>query len=131
MKSIHIVEALLPIAWETAVVQCWREGEAFATEYDRPGDPDSKDVAALIHVTDPFAEPRIHRAFPGGLDDLEKYRSEVLYGVHDHWADASVGKWEYTYHERLGAYRTPGGATIDQIAGAIAKLREVGHTRRA
>ena len=131
MKSIHIVQESLPFAWEQAVVECWREGEAFATEYDRPGDPDSKDVAALIHVTRPFDEPRIHRAFPGGLDDLEKYRSEVLYGVHDHWADPTVGKWEYTYHERLRAYRPPAGEPIDQIAGAIAKLREAGHTRRA
>ncbi|NLF32787.1 MAG: hypothetical protein GX591_18095 [Planctomycetes bacterium] len=96
MKSIHIVEPSLPLAWEKAVVACWETGHRFRTEYDRAGDPESRDVTALIHVTDPFAEPRIHRAFPGGLDDLEKYRSEVLYGVHDHWVDPSVGKWEYT-----------------------------------
>jgi len=28
---------------------------------------------------------RIHRAFPGGLEDLEIYRQEVVDGVHDHW----------------------------------------------
>ena len=66
----------------------------------------------MIHVTEPFAEPRIHRAFPGGLDDLEKYRAEVLYGVHDHWIDPAAGKWEYTYHERLFAYRVPGGGRV-------------------
>jgi len=131
MKSIHIVEESLPIAWERAVIACWERGESFPTEYDRPGDPNSRDVSALIHVTRPFDEPRIHRAFPGGLDDLEKYRAEVLYGVHDHWIDPAAGKWEYTYHERLFAYEVPQKGLYDQISGVIAKLREVPHTRRA
>jgi thymidylate synthase len=131
MKSIHIVEQSLPLAWERAVVECWEQGERFPTEYDKPDDPNSRDVSAIIHVTKPFDEPRIHRAFPGGLDDLEKYRAEVLYGVHDHWIDPAAGKWEYTYHERLFAYRLPDGRIFDQIAAAVAKLKAVPHTRRA
>jgi len=131
MKSIHVVEESLPLAWEKAVIACWQQGESFPTEYDRPGDQNSRDVSAMIHVTKAFDEPRIHRAFPGGLDDLEKYRAEVLYGVHDHWIDPSVGKWEYTYHERLFAYRVPGGGLYDQIAGVVEKLRSVPFTRRA
>jgi len=131
MKSIHIVEESLPLAWEKALCACWEQGESFPTEYDRSGDPNSRDVTALIHVTKPFQEPRIHRAFPGGLDDLEKYRAEVLYGVHDHWIDPAAGKWEYTYHQRLFAYAVPGKGAFDQIAGAIAKLKAVPHTRRA
>ncbi|MCK7472406.1 MAG: hypothetical protein MZV49_00060 [Rhodopseudomonas palustris] len=35
------------------------------TEYDKPGDPPSRDCTMLWTVEDPFAEPRIHRAFPG------------------------------------------------------------------
>ena len=131
MKSIHIVEEHLPLAWEKAVIACWETGERFPTEYDKPGDPNSRDVTALIHVTAPFQEPRIHRAFPGGLDDLEKYRAEVLYGVHDHWIDPAAGKWEYTYHERLRAYDVPGRGVYDQLAGAIEKLKAVPYTRRA
>ncbi len=131
MKSIHIVEESLPMAWEKAVIACWQQGESFPTEYDRPDDPNSRDVTALIHVTKPFDEPRIHRAFPGGLDDLEKYRSEALYGVHDHWIDPAAGKWEYTYHERLFKYNLPDGRVFDQIRGAIDKLKEVPYTRRA
>ena len=131
MKSIHIVQEHLPLAWEEAVITCWEHGERFPTEYDKPGDPGSRDVAALIHVTRPFDEPRIHRAFPGGLDDLEKYRAEVLFGVHDHWIDPAAGKWEYTYHQRLFRYDVPGVGVIDQIAGAIEKLKAAPHTRRA
>ena len=131
MKSIHITESSLPMAWEKAVIACWEQGEPFPTEYDKPDDPQSRDVSALIHVTDPMGDPRIHRAFPGGLDDLEKYRSEVLFGVYDHWIDPSVGKWEYTYHQRLAAYDVPGTGVFDQIAGAIERLKAAPHTRRA
>jgi thymidylate synthase len=119
------------MAWEKAVIACWETGESFRTEYDRPGDPASRDVTVMIRVTQPFSEPRIHRAFPGGLDDLEKYRSEVLFGVHDHWVDPAAGKWEYTYHQRLFAYEVPGVGQFDQIAGVVAKLKSAGHTRRA
>lgn len=131
MKSIHVVEQSLPSAWEKAVVQCWETGDSFPTEYDRQGDPNSRDVTALIHVTRPFDEPRIHRAFPGGLDDLEKYRLEVIHGVHDHWVDPEAGKWEYTYHERLFEYAVPEKGVFDQIAAAVEKLKAVPHTRRA
>ena len=131
MRSIYICEPHLPLAWEKAVLACWEQGEQFPTEYDRPGDPNSRDVSALIHVTKPFDEPRIHRAFPGGLDDLEKYRAEVVYGVHDHWIDPSAGKWEYTYHERLRAYEVPGAGLFDQIAILTEKLKAVPYTRRA
>lgn len=131
MKSIHIIEPSLPLAWEKAVIACWQQGESVPTEYDKPGDPNSRDVVAMIHVTGPFTEPRIHRAIPAGLADLERYRAEVLYGVHDHWIDPAAGKWEYTYHERLRAYAVPGVGLFDQIAAAIDKLRSRPHTRRA
>lgn len=132
MKSIHVEAPTLPQAWETAVRRCWQEGARFRTQYDKPGDPESRDVACLIHVAEPFAEPRIHKAFPGGLEDLEVYRAEVLYGVHDHWIAPEEGKWEYTYHERLRAYRVPRmDEPIDQIAEVVRLLKETPYTRRA
>ena len=131
MESIHIVQDSLAMAWERAVVACWENGRSFTTEYDRPGDPPSKDVSALIHVKKPFDEPRIHRAFPGGLDDLEKYRAEMLYGVHDHWIDPAVGKWEYTYHERLFDYNAGQLGSFDQMAGVVERLKQSPNTRRA
>jgi len=132
MKSIHVEARTLPEGWEAAVKRCWEEGARFRTQYDKPGDPPSRDVACLIHVKEPFGEPRIHKAFPGGLDDLEVYRAEVLYGVHDHWIAPEEGKWEYTYHERLFAYKVPGlKEPIDQIARVVRLLKETPHTRRA
>jgi len=131
MKSIHVTEQTLPLGWEQAVIATWKEGDPFRTEYDLPDQPPSRDAAVVIHVTDPLAEPRIHRAFPGGLDDLEKYRAEVLYGVHDHWVDPAAGKWEYTYHQRLFTYDVPGRGPIDQIEAVVEKLKETPYTRRA
>ena len=131
MKSIHITEQSAPMGWERAVIATWQTGESFQTEYDKGGAPPSKDATVLIHVTEPLGEPRIHRAFPGGLDDLEKYRAEVLYGAHDHWIDPAAGKWQYTYHERLFRYNVPGAGPCDQIAMVIEKLKAVPHTRRA
>ena len=120
----------LPEAWEKAVLACWRSGVAIKTEYDKPGDPPSRDCTMLWTVEDPFAEPRIHRAFPGGLEDLEVYRQEVVDGVHDHWICPEEGKWTYTYHKRLFAYEIE-GETVDQISALVDKLAQVGHTRRA
>ncbi len=131
MKSIHIVAQTLPQAWEQAVIECWKNGSEFRTEYDKPDEPSSRDVLATIHTLEPFAEPRVHRAFPGGLDDLEKYRAEMLYGVHDHWVDPEHDKWEYTYHQRLCEYTLPDGQVVDQLAAVVDKLRQVSFTRRA
>ncbi len=133
MKSIHVIEKTLPMAWEKGVIACWERGERFPTQYDKPEDPNSRDVTAVIHVTEPMSEPRLHRAFPGGLDDLEKYRAEVLLGVHDHWIAPEEGKWEYTYHERLFEYDPPwaSGERIDQIATCVRLLKDCWYTRRA
>lgn len=135
MKSIYIAEDNLPLAWEKAVIACWESGTNMPTEYDKPGDPNSRDATVMIHVRRPLDDPRIHRGFPGGLEDLEKYRGEVLYGVHDHWIDPAAGKWEYTYHERLRDYRLPPSRGhengFDQIAMVIDKLKQTPYTRRA
>ena len=136
MKSIHVVAESVPEAWEQAVVKCWGVGDSFPTQFDKPDDPNSRDVAALIHVTDPLSEPRIHRGFPGGLDDLEKYRMEVLYGVHDHWIDLrDPAKWDYTYYSRMRMYEVSGQfahiGLFDQFEKVVEQLKACPHTRRS
>jgi thymidylate synthase len=125
----------LPEAWEKTVLKCWEEGDRARTEYDKPSDPESRDCTATIVVARPFKEPRIHRAFPGGLEELEVYRQEVVHGIHDHWVDPASGKWSYTYHQRLFAYEVLDEkgqkSTVDQFAFIIDKLSQAPHTRRA
>lgn len=130
IPTLFVTGANLPEAWEKAVLACWRGGVAVKTEYDKPGDPPSRDCTILWTVEDPFAEPRIHRAFPGGLEDLETYRQEVVDGIHDHWIAPEEGKWTYTYHKRLFAFDIE-GETIDQIDYIVNKLARSGHSRRA
>jgi thymidylate synthase len=119
----------IPEAWEKAVIATWEKGIDIRTEYDKKDDPPSKDCTMIMEVEDPMSEPRIHRAFPGGLEDLEIYRQEVIYGVHDHWLDLEEG-WHYTYHERLFTYPAC-DAKLDQIDYIVKKLSEVPYSRRA
>ncbi len=127
---LHVEGRTLPEAWEKAVLSCWQNGVPLKTEYDRPGDPPSKDCTMVWVAEDPFAEPRLHRAFPGGLEDLEVYRQEVVEGVHDHWIAPAEGKWTYTYHKRLFAYDIE-GQVVNQINYIIDKLAATGFSRRA
>lgn len=120
----------LPRAWEKAVLLCWDRGTLVRTEYDRSEDPPSRDCTMAITVNAPMAEPRIHRAFPGSLEDLEVYRQEVVKGIHDHWISPEEGKWTYTYHQRLFQYDA-GNTAVDQITRLVEKLLRVPFSRRA
>jgi thymidylate synthase len=132
LPIVQITAETLPEAWENAVVKTWYEGAQIATQYDKPGDPLSRDAMVVIAVKNPFAEPRIHRCFPGGIVELEAYRQEVVDGIHDHWINPEEGKWEYTYHERMVAYSVPGlDKPVDQIEYVVNALAEAPHTRRA
>ncbi len=118
----------IPEAWEKAVMAAWEQGLSVKTEYDKEGDPPSKDCTMMMEIEDPMSEPRIHRAFPGGLGDLEVYRQEVMDGIHDHWLEVEGG-WHYTYHQRL--FHFPGNAETDQMDYIVRKLSEVPYSRRA
>jgi thymidylate synthase len=141
IPSISITADCLPQAWEKAVVAVWDNGLEIKTQYDKPNDPPSKDATVMVTVTNPFAEPRIHKNFPGGPTELEAYHQEVVNGIHDHWIDPAEGKWTYTYHQRLFAYspvenlRSADTAQpfkpVDQIQYIIDSLSNVSHTRRA
>ena len=143
---ITVVGECLPHAWEQAMVALWERGVAIRTEYDRTDaegdylDPPSRDCTMVITVADPFAEPRIHKNFPGGPAELEVYRQEVVEGIHDHWVDpADPDKWTYTYHERLFAYRpttdldnpdAPSLPAVNQIEYVLNKAVAATHSRR-
>ncbi len=132
LPHVQVVSRSLGRGWEEAVKACWDYGVRIPTQYDQDGDPCSRDIALSLTILDPFAQPRLHRDLPGGFEDLEIYRREVLDGVHDHWVDPESGKWQYTYHERLFAFSCPGlDEPVDQIEYVINALAEAPHTRRA
>jgi len=137
---IHVRGKTLPEAWEKSVLEAWEHGVELRTEYDKAGDPLSKDCTMILEVLEPFTEPRIHLAFPGGIEDLEKYRQEVVDGVHDHWIKPEDGKWTYTYHARMFNYKVVNDLSssniespfppVDQIQYLIDKLSASPHSRR-
>ena len=91
----------LPEVWEKSLLILWEGGIRVRTEYDREGDEPSIDCTMIMVVDQPMSEPRLHLALPCSFKDLEKYRLEVVDGVHDHWIAPEEGKWTYTYHQRL------------------------------
>jgi len=114
------------------------------TEYDVDIDPESRVASMIMVIADPLAEPRIHRAFPDGLEGLATYTAEVVDGVHD--GRIRGEGWSYSYHDRLCnwpgvdgygplASVLAGGIEavphIDQIEVLAAKLAETPHSRRA
>jgi len=133
----------LALAWERSLLELWEKGCDIRTDYDRRDssgeylDPPSKDCSMCVVVEDPLGEPMIHRCFPGGLEDLEEYREEVVEGVKDHWvrdpSDPTDTRWEYTYHGRLFSYQVPGlQEPIDQVESSILDtLSRSAHSRRA
>ena len=126
----------LASAWEQSLVSVYRHGCDIKTEYDKRGDPPSKDCTMTIVVHDPLSEPMIHKAFPGGLEDLQEYVLEVLDGIKDHCVrsldDPDDTRWEYTYHQRLCKYAVPGiEGWFDQIELLAKKLAQTPHSRRA
>ncbi len=131
LPLVCIKAETLAEGWEKAVIATWERGTSIPTQYDQEGDPPSRDVSLALAVRNAFGEPRIHRALPGGIYDLEVYRQEVVYGIHDHWIDPEAGKWQYTYHERIEAYEVPDGRIINQLDYVVDALASAPHTRRA
>jgi thymidylate synthase len=148
MKNIpvlHVEGRSLAEAYERALLALHREGVPMATQYDRPGDPLSLDATMNITVLEPWSDPMIHKAFPGGIEDLAEYVLE-LSGAKDHWIknmnDPQDTRWEYTYHGRLAAYgswrelrdgrsEAAGAFRVDQVEQVVAKLAAQPHTRQA
>ncbi len=132
-------------AYERAIVSLYRNGIRMATQYDKPGEPLSIDATMSITVLEPWSDPMIHKAFPGGIEDLREYVLE-LKGAKDHWVknmnDPEDTRWEYTYHGRLASYGSwrelkngrsvvSGPFLVNQIEKVIQKLVEQPYSRQA
>jgi len=142
---LHVEGRSLAEAYERALTALYSNGRPMPTQYDKPGDPPSLDATMNITVWEPWCDPMIHKAFPGGIEDLREYVMEVM-GAKDHWVknmnDPEDTRWEYTYHGRLadyGAWRelrggesvVTGAFRVDQVQEVIRKLAEQPYTRQA
>jgi thymidylate synthase len=132
---LHVEADSIARAWEESLILLHRDGCDIQTQYDKPGDPPSKDATMLITITEPLREPMIHKDLPGGLEDLQEYVMEVTEGIKDHLVrdrgNPEDTRWEYTYHQRLFAYEVPTLQPFDQIETVCRKLADTPYTRRA
>jgi len=127
---LHVSGKGIADTWEKSLNVLWNNGIRIKTEYDKIKDPLSVDATMIMMASEPLSEPRIHLSIPSTFKDLEKYKREVVDGVHDHWIDPKSGKWTYTYHQRLFKYPTPNGF-VNQVDYIVDKLAKVPYTRRA
>jgi thymidylate synthase len=141
---LHVAGRSLAEAYEKALIALWENGVRLPTQYDKPGDPPSVDATMNVTVEEPWTDPMVHKAFPGGIEDLREYVTELL-GSKDHWVknrdDPADTRWEYTYHQRLadwGTWRQKGpretgtpGTGVDQVRLVVEKLARQPFTRQA
>jgi thymidylate synthase len=132
---LHVESDCIARGWEQSLIELNRNGCNVRTQYDRVGDPPSKDSTMILTIQDPLSEPMIHKDFPGGPLELQEYVMEVCEGIKDHLIrnpeDPADTRWEYTYHHRLFHYSVRGSEPFNQIDAMCKKLAEVPHTRRA
>jgi len=104
---LFVQERTLAETYEKALILLYDKGTRLQTQYDKPGSPLSIDATMNLTILEPMSDPMIHKAFPGGIDDLREYAMEIC-GAKDHWVkninDPNDTRWEYTYHGRLEAY---------------------------
>lgn len=156
---LHVRAKNIAQGYEEAIYAVFKNGCEIATQYDRPGDPLSRDCTLNLVIEEPESDPMIHKAFPAGIEDLRGYVME-LHGEKDKWVknhnDSTDTRWEYTYHGRFvkygawkelqptgyGLYGPPKGVPlnqtsqwvrdgINQIEYVIDKLSKQPYTRQA
>ena len=132
---LHVEADCVARGWEQSLITLYRHGCRIRTQYDREGDPASRDCTMMLTILNPTTEPVIHKDFPGGPEELEEYVMEVCEGIKDHLIrnpeDASDTRWDYTYHQRLFTYGSSSGAPFDQIETMCRELAQTPYTRRA
>jgi thymidylate synthase len=148
--TILVSAPSLPAAIYGAMREVLARGYRIRTAYDRKDgqgnflDPPSLDVASVIEILDPYAQPRYPKS---SCVEIGKYIAETCWGVKDHRIldqaalkrDLAAGRfdetketyWPYTYHQRLFAYPTSDGRTVNQVRGMLERLAEDPITRRA
>ena len=112
----------IPEAWEGAVLDCWRYGDEIKTQYDKKGDPPSRDCMMAIEIFYPDKEPRIHKCFPGDYKDLHKYVREVVEGIRNYRIGKHGAGWNYTYNDRF--HRSPNDVIVAEMLKRVAAENE-------
>jgi thymidylate synthase len=147
---IFVSARSIPAAIYAAMREVLARGRRMRTAYDRKDpegnyiDPPSLDVSSAIEILDPYAQPRYPKS---SCVEIGKYIAETCWGVKDHlvldqkslkerlaageFDETKDTHWPYTYHQRLFAYPTSDGRTVNQVEKMLERLAEDPLTRRA
>jgi thymidylate synthase len=143
LTPIFIQADSIPEAHYKAVKAVWEYGIEKRTQYDRKNsdgsylDPPGKDAQVIIHVSNPFSQPRYP---PLSFCERGKYILEIL-GVKNHFVvpreellinfeEGKDTRWPYAYSQRLSEFPVQSG-TINQIENVIGRIIKDINTRRA
>jgi len=157
LPSIHVVRRTLPEAWEDTTMALAGIGCEIHTHYD-PTDKDgeyasfpSLEATVMMHIEEPFGEPRFHKHYLGGWMGFGDYKAEIE-GVKDGWMisppdvagkmkegrfDEVKGdeRWNYTYSQRFRAYHffdfNGDMKRINQLDSVVANLKRNPTSRSA
>jgi len=157
LASIHVVRRTLPEVWEDMTMALLGIGQEIHTHYD-PKSKEGKwesfpslEATAIMHIQEPFGEPRFHKHYLGGWMGFGDYKAEIE-GVKDGWMiqPAMVAekikqgkfnevkgdeRWNYTYSQRLRAYPffdfNGNLKTINQLKSVIYNLKREPASRSA
>ena len=92
---LHVEADCIARGWEESLIELQRNGCDIRTQYDKEGDPPSKDCTMILTIPDPLSEPMIHKDFPGGPQELQEYVMEVCEGIKDHLVREPGGSGGY------------------------------------
>lgn len=128
LPATQITAPTFASAWAKIFTFLFKSGLRIETPKHQSGrSPLGWDAAVAVRILQPMSEPFF--CSPGVMDlphDFESYRLEVIYGIHDEWLGHG---WDYTYHQRMRAYKTPEGP-IDQIALVLDRIERDFKTKR-
>lgn len=138
---IQIKAKTMAEGYEKSLYSLFKEGCDIKTQYDKEGDPPSKDCTLNLVIENPMLDPMIHKCFPGDMSSLREYVYE-LEGYKNDWvkdiSDPTDTRWEYLYSSRMtnwGRYKENGKwagfFNINQIDAIIEKLIKQPYTRQA
>lgn len=149
VPSIHVVGRTIPEVWEATTMVLMGIGGSVHTGYDPTNEKGeytsfpSVEATVMMHINEPFGEPRFHKHYLAGWMGFGDYIAEIE-GVKDHWMispDTVVNmmkkgkfdeikddtRWKYTYHQRLYSYPfidiEGNPKTVNQIESLINKLQ--------
>jgi len=124
-QVIFVSKKTVRDAWLSALAQVLFNGDDIRTEYDKEGDPLSKDATVLIEIENPMSEPisrkgkvvKINSKYGNSFEVYgcmadtyligsiqSGYIEEIMEGANDHYLWESETSFPYSYHDRIFSY---------------------------